>query len=144
MIWVMLNQRWVFKKYKNQRDIYILGTSCPFRWFNITDIIPLRPDYGSLEPKRHNVDFFFINLSFCLDYIVINFFSILLDLLHYILPYISCRAASTYFPNPLSRHPSFSSIAFDGSSRLHPVRTDLLSISSSRSSYTSASVWRGP
>ena len=27
------------------------------RWFNITNIIPHRPDDGSLEPKRYSVDF---------------------------------------------------------------------------------------
>ena len=27
------------------------------RWFNITNIIPLSPDDGSLEPKRYSIDF---------------------------------------------------------------------------------------
>ena len=41
------------------------------RWLNITNITPHGPDDGSLEPKRYSVDFS-INLSFHLDYFVIN------------------------------------------------------------------------
>ena len=46
------------------------------RWFNIKNIIPPSPDDGSLELKRYSVNCFSINISFYLDYIVINFFSI--------------------------------------------------------------------
>ena len=43
------------------------------RWLNITNITPHGPDDGSVEPKRYSVDFL-INLSFHLDYLVINFY----------------------------------------------------------------------
>ena len=36
---------------------YILHFLHIHRWFNITNIIPHRPDDGSLEPKRCSVDF---------------------------------------------------------------------------------------
>ena len=57
----MLSQWWMFKneKYKN------LGE-------NLNNITPHGPDDGSVEPKRYSVDFS-INLSFRLDYPVINF-----------------------------------------------------------------------
>ena len=42
------------------------------RWLNIANITPHGPDDGSVEPKRYSVDFS-INLSFHLDYLVINF-----------------------------------------------------------------------
>ena len=42
------------------------------RWLNISNMIPHVPDDGSVEPKRYCVDFS-INLSFHLDYLVINF-----------------------------------------------------------------------
>ena len=42
------------------------------RWLDIASINPRGPDDGSVEPKRYSVDFS-INLSFHLDYLVINF-----------------------------------------------------------------------
>ena len=42
------------------------------RWLKIANITPHGPDDGSVEPKRYSVDFS-INLSFHLDYLVINF-----------------------------------------------------------------------
>ena len=45
------------------------------RWLNITNITPHGPDDGSVEPKRYSVDFL-INISFYLDYFVINFLHI--------------------------------------------------------------------
>ena len=46
----MLNQQWMFKntKYNNIHP-----------WFNITIIIPNRPDDGSQEPKRYSADLAF-------------------------------------------------------------------------------------
>ena len=42
------------------------------RWLIIVNIPPHGPDDGSVEPKRYSIDFS-INLSFHLDYFVINF-----------------------------------------------------------------------
>ena len=42
------------------------------RWLNIANITPHGPDYGSVEPKCYSVDFL-KDLSFHLDYLVINF-----------------------------------------------------------------------
>ena len=41
-------------------------------WLKIANISPHGPDDGSVEPKRYTVDFW-INLSFHLNYLVINF-----------------------------------------------------------------------
>ena len=43
------------------------------RWPNIANITPHGPDDGSVEPKRYSVDLS-INLSFHLDYLVINLY----------------------------------------------------------------------
>ena len=40
--------------------------------YDFANITPHGPDDGSVEPKRYSVDFS-INLSFHLDYLVINF-----------------------------------------------------------------------
>ena len=42
------------------------------RWLNVANITPYGPDDGSVEPKLYRVNFT-INLSFHLDYLVINF-----------------------------------------------------------------------
>ena len=61
-------------KYKNLgENLYtnftFLNIHC---WINIANITPHDPDDGSVESKRYSVDFS-INLSFHLDYLVINF-----------------------------------------------------------------------
>ena len=48
------------------------------RRHNIANITSHGPDDGSVEPKRYSVDFS-INLSFHLNYLVINFLYILSD-----------------------------------------------------------------
>ena len=47
-----------------------------YRLLNIANIILHDPDDGSVEPKCYSVDFL-INLSFHLDYLVINFSTLL-------------------------------------------------------------------
>ena len=52
-------------------EIYQEVDTIAFRFY-IANITPHSPDDGSVEPKRYSVDFL-INLSFHLDYLVINF-----------------------------------------------------------------------
>ena len=47
-----------------------------YRWLNLANITLHGPDDGSVEPKCYSVNFS-INLSFHLDYLVINFFYII-------------------------------------------------------------------
>ena len=51
-----------------------MGKICIQIRLNIANITPHGPDDGSVEPKRYSVDFS-INLSFHLDYLVINFYT---------------------------------------------------------------------
>ena len=88
------------KNTKTLGKICIIRKSCPFNWWisvccfkrpsltYITNITPHGSDDGSVEPKRYIVDFS-INLSFHLDYLLINFSLYIVGLQSFI-----------YFPTP--------------------------------------------
>ena len=93
-------------------------------WLNIVNITLHGPDDGSIEPKRYSVDFL-INLSYHLDYLVINFSTYcrikILYLVSYIYIYIYHDVPLSWISLTLSRHSSLSSTPSGRSSRLHPV-----------------------
>ena len=76
MLHVVLNKSWkqhstasYFSSHKSSKYFAFLNIH---HWLNIANITPHGPDDGLVELKRYSVNFS-INLSFHLDYLVINF-----------------------------------------------------------------------